>query len=309
MSNSTASNSPNKKKKPLPYFMERTEEAALPSFQNRRTLADHVKDNMLCAGRKSYFQRIVYVGRHPKVTGMTLRDRFLKLIKELQECTVCEIKLFGLMINFDGYTVHMVESAEETVGEYLRTLAAADLFEESRVVLVYNNINQRLFRKLVWRVSDYLNELKRTELDQRDPNLTQGTINAFLVQVYQLCKMVREEELDESKFNSQRECVFVCLRIVFHGFCASCSPSLLGSAFKSLYLDENYEEHTPDIAVLEYLLGLKCLFTVPEYASFYGRLPDVSSFRDRVWPIPKDLTPYDVFETGKYDVNLTFGGK
>ncbi|XP_040153670.1 uncharacterized protein LOC120894880 [Anopheles arabiensis] len=279
MSNSTASNSPNKKKKPLPYFMERTEEAALPSFQNRRTLADHVKDNMLCAGRKSYFQRIVYVGRHPKVTGMTLRDRFLKLIKELQECTVCEIKLFGLMINFDGYTVHMVESAEETVGEYLRTLAAADLFEESRVVLVYNNINQRLFRKLVWRVSDYLNELKRTELDQRDPNLTQGTINAFLVQVYQLCKMVREEELDER------------------------------SAFKSLYLDENYEEHTPDIAVLEYLLGLKCLFTVPEYASFYGRLPDVSSFRDRVWPIPKDLTPYDVFETGKYDVNLTFGGK
>ncbi|EDO63777.1 AGAP005994-PA [Anopheles gambiae str. PEST] len=256
MSNSTASNSPNKKKKPLPYFMERTEEAALPSFQNRRTLADHVKDNMLCAGRKSYFQRIVYVGRHPKVTGMTLRDRFLKLIKELQECTVCEIKLFGLMINFDGYTVHMVESAEETVGEYLRTLAAADLFEESRVVLVYNNINQRLFRKLVWRVSDYLNELKRTELDQRDPNLTQGTINAFLVQVYQLCKM-----------------------------------------------------HTPDIAVLEYLLGLKCLFTVPEYASFYGRLPDVSSFPDRVWPIPKDLTPYDVFEAGKYDVNLTFGGK
>uniref|UniRef100_A0A182X756 BLUF domain-containing protein n=1 Tax=Anopheles quadriannulatus TaxID=34691 RepID=A0A182X756_ANOQN len=287
MSNSTASNSPNKKKKPLPYFMERTEEAALPSFQNRRTLADHVKDNMLCAGRKSYFQRIVYVGRHPKVTGMTLRDRFLKLIKELQECTVCEIKLFGLMINFDGYTVHMVESAEETVGEYLRTLAAADLFEESRVVLVYNNINQRLFRKLVWRVSDYLNELKRTELDQRDPNLTQGTINAFLVQVYQLCKMVREEELDESKFNSHRE----------------------RSAFKSLYLDENYEEHTPDIAVLEYLLGLKCLFTVPEYASFYGRLPDVSSFRDRVWPIPKDLTPYDVFEAGKYDVNLTFGGK
>uniref|UniRef100_A0ABM2AQP7 BLUF domain-containing protein n=1 Tax=Anopheles coluzzii TaxID=1518534 RepID=A0ABM2AQP7_ANOCL len=279
MSNSTASNSPNKKKKPLPYFMERTEEAALPSFQNRRTLADHVKDNMLCAGRKSYFQRIVYVGRHPKVTGMTLRDRFLKLIKELQECTVCEIKLFGLMINFDGYTVHMVESAEETVGEYLRTLAATDLFEESRVVLVYNNINQRLFRKLVWRVSDYLNELKRTELDQRNPNLTQGTINAFLVQVYQLCKMVREEELDER------------------------------SAFKSLYLDENYEEHTPDIAVLEYLLGLKCLFTVPEYASFYGRLPDVSSFRDRVWPIPKDLTPYDVFEAGKYDVNLTFGGK
>uniref|UniRef100_A0A182Q4H6 BLUF domain-containing protein n=1 Tax=Anopheles farauti TaxID=69004 RepID=A0A182Q4H6_9DIPT len=279
MSSSSASRSPDKKKKPLPYFMQKSEEAALPSFQNRRTLADHVKDNMLCAGRKSYFQRVVYVGRHPKVSGMTLRDRFLKLIKEMQESTTNEIKLFGLMINFDGYTVHMVESAEETVGEYLRTLAVCELFELSRVVLVYNNINQRFFRKLVWRASDYLNELPRTELDQHDPNLTQATIDAFLVKVYKLCKMVREEELDER------------------------------SAFKSLYLDENYEEHTPDIAVLEYLLGLTCLFTVPEYASFYGRLPDGSSFRDRVWPIPQDLTPYDVFETGKYDVNLTFGGK
>ncbi|XP_050076271.1 uncharacterized protein LOC126563670 [Anopheles maculipalpis] len=279
MSTSSATRTPDKKKKPLPYFMQKSDDAALPSFQNRRTLADHVKDNMLCAGRKRYFQRIVYIGRHPKVTGMTLRDRFLKLIKDMQESTTNEIKLFGLMINFDGYTVHMVESAEETVGEYMHTLAASDLFEASRVVLVYNNINQRFFRKLVWRASDYLNELPRTELDQRDPNLTQTTIDAFLVKVYKLSKMVREEELDER------------------------------SAFKSLYLDENYEEHTPDIAILEYLLSLKCLFTVPEYASFYGKLPDVASFRDRVWPIPKDLTPYDVFEAGKYDVNLTFGGK
>uniref|UniRef100_A0A182S5D4 BLUF domain-containing protein n=1 Tax=Anopheles funestus TaxID=62324 RepID=A0A182S5D4_ANOFN len=295
MSTSSATRTPDKKKKPLPYFMQKSEDAALPSFQNRRTLADHVKDNMLCAGRKRYFQRIVYVGRHPKVTGMTLRDRFLKLIKDLQECTTNEIKLFGLMINFDGYTVHMVESAEETIGEYMHTLAACDLFEDSRVVLVYNNINQRFFRKLVWRASDYLNELPRTELDQRDPNLTQNTIDAFLVKVYKLCKMVREEELDESKSRHRKPSGE---RVI-----------LIGSAFKSLYLDENYEEHTPDIGVLEYLLGLKCLFTVPEYAMFYGKLPDVTSFRDRVWPIPKDLTPYDVFETGKYDVNLTFGGK
>ncbi|XP_052862614.1 uncharacterized protein LOC128269247 [Anopheles cruzii] len=279
MSTPSTGRTPDKKKKPLPYFMQKSEDQALPSFQNRRTLADHVKDNMLCAGRKSYFQRIVYVGRHPKVTGMTLRDRFLKLIKDIQETTANEIKLFGLMINFDGYTVHMIESAEETIGEYMKQLVTSDLFDDSRVVLVYNNINQRFFRKLVWRVSDYLNELPRTELDHKDPALVQNTINAFMVKVYALSKMVREEELDER------------------------------SAFKSLYLDENYEEHTPDISVLEYLLGLSCLFTVPEYAAFYGELPNVASFRDRIWPIPKDLTPYDVFETSKYDVNLTFGTK
>lgn len=130
------------KKKPLPYFMQRSEDTVMPSFQNRRTLADHVKDNMLCAGRKSYFQRIVYVGCHSKVSAMTIRDRFLKVIKAMQEKTANEIKLFGLMINFDGYSMHMIESAEETVGEYMRYLAESDLFESCRVVLVYNNINQ-----------------------------------------------------------------------------------------------------------------------------------------------------------------------
>ncbi|XP_055534691.1 uncharacterized protein LOC129724093 [Wyeomyia smithii] len=265
------------KKKPLPYFMQRSEDAVLPSFQNRRTLADHVKDNMLCAGRKSYFQRIVYVGRHPKVSAMTIRDRFLKVIKEMQEKTFNEVKLFGLMINFDEYSMHMIESAEETIGEYMRYLADSDLFECSRVVLVYNNINQRFFRKLVWRFADYLNGLPPAVIDAKDPNVVQNTINAFMVKVYTLCKMVRSEELDER------------------------------SAFKSLYLDENYEEHTPDAVVLEYILGLNCLFNIQEYGQFYGVLPDVTTFRDKVWPIPDDMTPYDVFDSGKYQVNLTFG--
>ncbi|XP_058831145.1 uncharacterized protein LOC131689841 [Topomyia yanbarensis] len=265
------------KKKSLPYFMQRSEDTALPSFQNRRTLADHVKDNMLCAGRKSYFQRIVYIGRHPKVSAMTIRDQFLKVIREMQDKTSNEVKLFGLMINFDGYSMHMIESSEETIGEYMRYLAASDLFDCSRVVLVYNNINQRFFRKLVWRFADYLNGLEPTVIDTKDSNVVEKTINAFMVKVYTLCKMVRTEELDER------------------------------TAFKSLYLDENYEEHTPDAALLEYLLSLKCLFTIQEYGQFYGVLPDVTTFRDKVWPIPQDFTPYDVFDSGKYQINLTFG--
>lgn len=74
-----------------------------------------------------------------------------------------------------------------------------------------------------------------------------------------------------------------------------------------MYLDETYEEHTPDAAVLNYLLSLNCLFTIQEYGQFYGVLPDVTSFRDRVWPMLQDYVPYDVFDSGKYQINLTFG--
>ncbi|XP_055608375.1 uncharacterized protein LOC129755762 [Uranotaenia lowii] len=276
MSTTPGGKSP-RKKTPLPYFMQRPEDTVLPSFQNRRTLADHVKDNMLCAGRRCYFQRIVYIGRHPQVSAMTIRDQFMKVLRKMNEQTALEIKLFGMMVNFEGYSMHMIESSEETVGEYMRYLAESDLFETSRVVFVYNNINQRLFRKLVWRFADYLNDLPPSEIDMKDASIAQKTIDAFMTKVYTLAKMVRAEELDER------------------------------TAFKSLYLDENYEEHTPDAVILDYILSLRCLFTIQEYGQFYGVLPDVSTFRERVWPIPQDFTPYDVFDEGKYQINLTFG--
>jgi hypothetical protein len=44
----------------VPYYkLEKAYEPfTVPSFQNRRTLASHVRDNMMCADRRSYYQRI-----------------------------------------------------------------------------------------------------------------------------------------------------------------------------------------------------------------------------------------------------------
>lgn len=48
------------------------------------------------------------------------------------------------MIGHDMYTIHMIEGSDELVGKYFQLLSniADDLFEKSKVVLVYNNVNQ-----------------------------------------------------------------------------------------------------------------------------------------------------------------------
>lgn len=130
----------------VPYYKldKEYESYAVPSFQNRRTLANHVRDNMMCAGRRSYFQRVIYIARHKTVIEPhRIKEPFTKIIKEVYKYPT-EDRLGGLLIGHDIYSIHMLEGSDELIGNYFKHLSklADELFESTRVVLVYNNINQ-----------------------------------------------------------------------------------------------------------------------------------------------------------------------
>jgi hypothetical protein len=135
-----------KSAQPVPYYKldKEYEPHTNPSFQNRRTLANHVRDNMMCGGRRAYFQRIIYVARHKAVIEPhRIKDPFNKIIKEVYKYPT-EDRIGGLLIGYDMYSLHMLEGSDELIGNYFKRLSkvADELFEVSRVVLVYNNINQ-----------------------------------------------------------------------------------------------------------------------------------------------------------------------
>lgn len=126
-----------------PYYKldKEYEAVAVPTF--RRTLANHVRDNMLCCGRRSYYQRIIYVAKHKKIIEPhKIKEPFNKVIKEVYKYPT-EDRLGGLMIGHDWYSLHMLEGSDDLIGKYCQILAKAadDLFEKNRIVLLYNNIN------------------------------------------------------------------------------------------------------------------------------------------------------------------------
>jgi hypothetical protein len=130
----------------LPYYKldKLYEPYTVPSFQNRRTLANHVRDNMLCAGRRSYFQRIIYLARHKSIIEPhKIKEPFSKIIKEIYKYPTDD-RLGGLLIGHDMYSIHMLEGSDDLIGNYFQHLNkfVGELFETSRVVLIYNNINQ-----------------------------------------------------------------------------------------------------------------------------------------------------------------------
>lgn len=130
----------------VPYYkLDRIYEPyTVPSFQSRRTLQSHVRDNMLCAGRRSYYQRVIYLARHKSIIEPhKIKEPFNKIIKEIYKYPPAD-RLGGLLIGHDFYSIHMLEGSDELIGNYFQHLVkvADDIFANSRVVLVYNNINQ-----------------------------------------------------------------------------------------------------------------------------------------------------------------------
>ena len=123
---------------------------------------------------------------------------------------------------------------------------------------------------MVYRVADL------PEVTSVTPNRDEN-ISIFLSKVYLICQKIREEEADE------------------------------GQAFKSIYLPTEVEHETPDIELMDYILKMDHFETIQEFASVFGNCESMLTFVDDCWPIQNDNMPNNMFDWGKYDVNLTFG--
>lgn len=260
----------------VPYYKldKEYEPHSVPTFQSRRTLSNHVRDNMLCAGRRSYFQRVIYLAKHKTVIEPhKIKEPFNRIIKEVYKYPTCDF-LGGLLIGHDIYSLHMLEGSDELIGNYFKHLAkiADELFEKSRVVLVYNNINQRFLEKIVWRLANLPETSDFVTGSSKEQN-----ISMFLKKMYYLFKKIKEEEADED------------------------------TTFKSFYLTTDLEEWTPDEKLMDAVLEVDELQTIQDFASIYGDCASMLSFEERLWPIAHDNVPSNVFNFGEYDVNLTFG--
>lgn len=115
-----------------------------------KSLRDFVVDNLLCAGRQSYYQRIVIVSKHKKNANM--KSIYMNLCTETNK-NVLEDKLTGLFLIYRHFGVLLLEGPESVLGKFITKLAAKEeeCLEESKIVSIYNNANQVGVNQL-WRL-------------------------------------------------------------------------------------------------------------------------------------------------------------
>lgn len=117
------------------------------NFLHAPTLFQHVQNNLLCAGRHSYFVRVLAVVAFKNVIAVEGQERLKELLADVVNRVNRETavdKLTGLLLIFGAHSVQIVEGSEDCVGKFMKRMERAndEWFKATRVVMVYNNVNQ-----------------------------------------------------------------------------------------------------------------------------------------------------------------------
>lgn len=112
-----------------------------------KSLKDFVVDNLLCAGRQSYYQRIIIVSKHKMDSNM--RSIYTNLYAETNK-NVLEDKMTGLFLIYRQFGVLLLEGSEAVLGKFIAKLSAIEeqCLDQSNIVAIYNNANQVNSKKI-----------------------------------------------------------------------------------------------------------------------------------------------------------------
>lgn len=80
-----------------------------------------------------------------------------------------------------------------------------------------------------------------------------------------------------------------------------------GSNQKHLLAPAQYSKLLPEAALIDYVLKTEQNFHIQDFANRFELVPEFEHYDEQVWPIPYDFTPNNVYDWGRYDINLVFG--
>lgn len=265
----------------------------LPQYQKRRTVADHVKDNMLCSGKQNYHQRIIFVAHH----NTDKKDRFKEIRKILNKLVIeknqqaASDKLTGLMIFYSMYSMYLLEGGEDNIGNLIKSLKAdSSLFGSSRVVVVYNNSNRVSMRNTT--ALKELSVLTNVIIFQRFFE------KMFYAYAKPHAKLSQDNALEHEVILKD-----IINRLTKISLTIIANPTTVIDDKSHLKLPD--KKILPSTEMIDQILQISSLQTIEEFADIYGCVPEFFDYETHVWPHPYDLLPDNVFDWGKFDVNLT----
>lgn len=173
----------------------------------------------------------------------------------------------------------MIEGSERVLGKFLSRMIEKfeNVWSRTKIVVIYNNANQRFFQRCIIKFAEPLPSLAE-KIAKNDTETVQNRINLLLNRIYELCRKMHNDEIEENK------------------------------TIRSKFLTGLYIKILPDTDLIDFILTIPTIQSIVDYGKIFGRIPDDIEYDGQVWPVPYDFLPNNVFDWGKYDINLTFGG-
>lgn len=70
---------------------------------------------------------------------------------------------------------------------------------------------------------------------------------------------------------------------------------------------DHFTKLLPELGLIEYILHIEQLLSIEEFANMCNHVPAYQYYNEQVFPIPYDYVPLNLFDSGRYDVNIVLG--
>ncbi|XP_028036304.1 testis-expressed protein 47-like isoform X2 [Bombyx mandarina] len=237
----------------------------------------------MTALKKTYAIRMIYIGEHTLSKEEIIRA-FEKSVHDVNSA-YCEIHVYGLLLVYDSYFVHILEGSEDTLHRHLRFLFKLEIdwiermkksTETDRAVLLENKDKSepKIFRRLkmlmVYHSISTLFFARWRALTAHPPSLVgrldvNGPISEHMEQlkiclnkITKLCDLLKADE-----------------KLSFEGLNAV-DPRI---------------ESLPEAALLDFLLQSSYIRDLRQTYDLHRRVDDHQFYFESVWPLPTHFTP------------------
>ncbi|XP_028137328.2 uncharacterized protein LOC114331849 [Diabrotica virgifera virgifera] len=272
----------------------------------RRTMYDIVKDNFKTIQRTDFLMRIVYIGEHTfPIADNTLNDFFLETVTMANDNYQCSEKITGLFVRYAKHFIHLLEGDEIAIHLHLKYLFRSEnhiqKLKNMRLLVQINHVHSRLLCDWQTYSSNPAKLLENIDAE----NIKEETGRQIFACVKKMYDLIEKMSTRDSVIVTARsELGSIQLDTLSLRDTSSLylRPSLIGGSLN--YVDF-YRKGLPEIERLDFIIKSPFPIDLHAFKDIFGVVPQRDIYKDKVWPVPADFIPYDIFDK-LYDIRLDF---
>lgn len=278
----------------------------VPPFHSRRTLVEIVRDNMAFAHRLSVLHRVGIIAHNSATKTREEVKQFLDAaIHTINVKAKHSEQISGVIVLYPAHTMIVLTGTARTFGlfTYDAGKMLVQFLREGRLLYFHGNVNQVLYGTIHFRckILSYIALQRITEKvlfvygdppvlimksAGRDFDQMQYHVQMMVKRITNLCQVVAQNDVGTTQHRQDSD--------------EDADDEL---PFEPI----DVQKLLPEVALIEYVLQVDLLMTLKQFLDIFEFIPPFEHYDEKVWPIPYDFTPDNIYDNGKYDINLIFG--
>lgn len=274
---------------------------------HRKSLFNIIEDNFKLGDRIQYIHRLIYIGEHYCRDEGGIQNLYNKVIKDVNQHQY-EEELTGFILFYPNYFCVCIDGAEACLHKHLQYIFGSEnrkKFGRVKLLVSYHHIGQRLLNNWQSYTAKPL-----VLYDKIDYNMgIDKTYAKLLLCVQKLYKLglclrpkIDDDDTDtESGYNSiplsrytSNEEIETSKIFRKSGHESSVRKSLFDPSSRKSVVDPIVTS-LPEYEILEFLLSSRYIEDLEFYFQLFGTVARFDAPEDKVWPLEKEIVPFDVF--------------